>query len=67
MSEPNRKDTQYIIPTGLKPGDECPFCADTNHTGVWAGGHILVCMVCGDRGCIDETSFYMYGSVDKSV
>lgn len=54
----------HILPTEAKPGDECPWCAPSLHTGVFdlATGKHIVCKVCGDKGVIDDLSIDYYGT-----
>lgn len=56
----------HFLPVGAKPGDECPNCIDSGHTGIFnpATGRYRVCMVCADKGVIDALSITYYGTPD---
>lgn len=53
---------ESILPISAKVGDPCPYCAHSNHTGVWnrERQRYDVCKVCGDRGKLDQTALKMY-------
>lgn len=53
-----------LLPAKAKPGDECPWCAESGHTGVFdpTTRKYLVCKVCGDKGVLDALSVEYYGT-----
>lgn len=53
-----------LLPPGAKPGDECPWRAQSGHTVVFdeQSGRFLVCKVCGDRGVLDALAIEYYGT-----
>lgn len=58
----------HLLSPGAKPGDECSWCAESNHTGVLdrANGNFIVCKVCGDKGVIDALSIAYYGTPEAT-
>lgn len=48
-----------------KPGDECPNCKTSGHTGVWDHNFWLICPVCGDSGVLDEEGIEILAMIVK--
>lgn len=53
-----------LLPAEAKPGNECHWCAQSRHTGVFdqTTGKYVVCKVCGDKGVLDVLSIEYYGT-----
>lgn len=60
---------EYVLPVSTKVGDECPYCINSAHTGVYDKDRMqwLVCKVCGDRGVIDKVALSLYGAERREV